>query len=145
MWLIEHYNFKINNRESMMEMSNADTTMNQLDNYEYVRGMGAYRPHFEGVSESYFPLSKMEVFYNILIVVLTIIFVLGCMIGCIFWTLATGTEIFVIIWVSISLALLVIGVILLYVGGKDRRTLEKLMIEENNKKQMAMMGKKSKN
>jgi hypothetical protein len=27
-----------------------------LDTYSYSRGIGAYKPHFEGVPESYYPL-----------------------------------------------------------------------------------------
>ena len=63
---------------------------------------------------------------------MTIGIVLGVMIGFIFWVLASGTTIFVIVWVSISLFLFVLSIWFLYYWGKDRRKLEKLMIQESN-------------
>ena len=74
-----------------------------------------------------------------LIIILTIFIVLGLFVGFLFWVLASGTEIFVIVWSILGLLLFIIGIILLFIGGKTRRTLEKKMIEENNQRQMKMM------
>ena len=34
-----------------------DESIERIDNYSYVRGIGAYKPHFEGVPENYYPLN----------------------------------------------------------------------------------------
>ena len=33
-----------------------DDSMSELDKVNYARGIGAFKPHFEGISESYYPL-----------------------------------------------------------------------------------------
>ena len=34
-----------------------DGSLSQLDTYSYTRGIGAYKPHFVGVPENYYPLN----------------------------------------------------------------------------------------
>ena len=99
--------------------------MDQIDKYDYVRRMGSYKPHFEGIPESYYPLSTSEICRFILILTLTIGIVLTIMIVFQFWVINAGLESYVITWVTFFLIFFILCILFLYKGGKERRTLEK--------------------
>lgn len=112
-----------------------DPSTHIMLNYEYHREIGGYRPHFEAVPADYYPLSCLEVFYYSVAVILAIGIGLGILIGFIYWVLATGLNTYVIVWVVIFLVFVVIMFVLLYFGGKDRITQEKLLMEESRRKE----------
>lgn len=100
-----------------------DGSLSQLDTYSYSRGMGAYKPHFAGVPENYYPLNCKEIAISAFILVFTIGAVLGIMIGFLFWVQAGGLEGYVIAWVAVLIAFIVIMLVLFYWGGKRRRVM----------------------
>lgn len=116
-----------------------DQSAEQLESYAYSRGMGAYKAHFAGVPENYYPLNCKEITVAALILIFTIGGVLGIMIGFLYWVQAGGLEGYVIAWVAVFLTFLVVGIILFYIGGKARRRMEKELIAENNRKQQEMI------
>lgn len=105
--------------------------------------MGSTRPHFESVSENYYPLSTSEVFKALILLFFTIAFTLILLILFHFWVITASLEGYVTFWVVFLLLFIVICLILLYQGGKDRRALEKALIEENTRKEQAMMKNKT--
>ena len=56
--------------------------------------------------------------------------------------MATGLELYITVWSGILLLFVVITLGLFYKGGKDRRSLEKEMIEENTRKEKEMIQNK---
>lgn len=62
-----------------------DSSTEKLEDYSYVRGIGAYKPHFAGVPANYYPLTCKEIFFGALILVFVIAFNLGVLIGFIKW------------------------------------------------------------
>ena len=111
-----------------------DDSRYDLKELDYVRNIGAYKPHFEGISEYYYPLTCFETSCCGLILFLTIGLVLAMMIGFLFWVQGSGLDLYVIVWSAGLLFFMLICIMLLYKGGKERRSLEKAMIEENNAK-----------
>lgn len=57
---------------------------------EYTRSIGAYKPHFAGVPENYYPLNCKEVTIAVFILIFVILGSLGIMIGFVFWVEAGG-------------------------------------------------------
>jgi hypothetical protein len=100
-------------------------SVDQLDSYSYTRGIGAYKPHFAGVPESYYPLKKIEIFCAFLILFLVIGSTLGILAGFIYWVVNRGLDSYIIAWVTIFLVFFVAMLILFYIGGKQRRRMEK--------------------
>lgn len=65
-------------------------SVERLDDYIYTRGLGAYKPHFAGVPENYYPLNCKEIILSVIILLLVIGGNLGIMIGFVFWVQAGG-------------------------------------------------------
>lgn len=103
-------------------------SIDQLDTYSYTRGIGAYKPHFAGVPESYYPLKWHEIVRAVLILLFVIGATLGLMIGFLYWVTNRGLESYAIAWVAILLAFVVMMIILFYLGGRTRRRMEKELI-----------------
>ena len=97
--------------------------------------MGSYKPAFEGIPEDYYPLTTEEVIKYSIFVVSIIGGTLGIMIGFLFWITQAGLNDYVIIWSIIFLVFVVIMMVLFFIGGKNRITEEKELIQENQKKQ----------
>lgn len=120
-----------------------DDSVEKLDTYSYTRGIGAYKPHFAGVPENYYPMNCKEITLAVIIMFLTIAFTLGVLIGFIKWVEVAGLDGYIIAWVTVLLVFLVVMIILFYLGGKARRRMEKALIAESNRKQQEMIkGKK---
>ena len=120
-----------------------DGSLSQLDSYSYTRGIGAYKPHFAGVPENYYPLNCKEIALAAVILILTILFTLGVLIGFIKWVEFGGLDGYIIVWVTVLLVFIVVMIIMFYFGGKARRRMEKELIAESNRKQQEMIrGKK---
>lgn len=102
-----------------------DDSVEQLDTYSYTRGIGAYKPHFAGVPENYYPLNCKEIAISVVILVCTIGFTLGLLIGFVKWAELRGLDSYIITWVAVLIAFVVLMIILFYLGGKTRRRLEK--------------------
>jgi len=98
-----------------------DYSAEQLDTYAYTRGIGAYKPHFAGVPENYYPLNCKEITVAALILVFTIGGVLATMMVLLYWVQRGGLEGYVIAWVAVLLTFIVVAIILFYIGGKARR------------------------
>lgn len=109
--------------------------MEQLDTYSYTRGIGAYKPHFAGVPENYYPLNCKEITISVIILICTIGGTLGILIGFIKWIELAGLESYIITWVTVLIAFVILMIFLFYFGGKKRRRMEKELIAENNRKQ----------
>ena len=92
------------------------------------RGLGQSNPVWEPVPDHYFPLSSKETVYYIIAVSATIASVLGIFIGFLFWAVS-DLEKYVLTWTIVVCGLLVIFLILIYFGGKDRRRQEKELIQ----------------
>jgi membrane protein DedA with SNARE-associated domain len=68
---------------------------------------------------------------------------LGILAGFIYWIVNKGLDSYIITWVAVFLAFFVVMLILFYIGGKQRRRMEKELIAESNRKQLEMVkGKK---
>lgn len=99
-------------------MDDTTSTINELN---YMRPIGAYKPHFAGVPDTYYPLTCSETLRGVLILFFTIGGVLGIMVGFLFWIILHGLELYVIIWVAILLFFMTASIIAFYCGGKARR------------------------
>jgi len=119
-------------------LQNSLDTINQ---YEYVKKMGAYKPTFEGIPDDYYPLTACEVLKYTIFVLAIIGSVLGMMIGFIFWVLKGGLADYILVWSIVILLFSVLMMILFYVGGKNRIREEKELIEQNQKRQDNMASK----
>ena len=64
------------------------------------------------------------------------------MVGFNFWIVRTNLTTYTIVWVVIMLVFIGFMIVMFYVGGKDRRRLEKELIAENGRRQEAMLRKK---
>lgn len=109
-----------------------------LKQYSYVRTMGAYKPHFEGIPEEYFPLTACEVISYTIFVLGVIGGALGLMIGFLFWVTNKGLEDYTIVWSIVFLVFVVFLIIAFYVGGRGRIREEKRLIVEQQEKQEKM-------
>lgn len=67
-----------------------EPSLDMINQFEYVRKMGAYKPTFEGIPEDYYPLTCSEVCLYAIFVIAVIAGTLGMMIGFTFWTRAGG-------------------------------------------------------
>lgn len=124
-------------------MEKNQETSSMINELTYTRGIGAYKPHFEGVPETYYPLSCLEICYGLILLFGCIGITLGIMIAFQFWIVKTNDlETYVIIWVAVFLAFTVITIWLFYTGGKDRRRQEKELIAESSRKQQEMISRK---
>ena len=112
-----------------------------LRQYSYVRTLGAYRPHFQGIPEEYYPLSACEVIAYSIFVLAIIGGSLGLMIGLLFWVTNRGLVDYTIVWSIIFLAFVLFLLVAFYAGGRNRIREEKRLIVEQQKKQEGMKGK----
>jgi uncharacterized protein YacL len=108
-------------------MEDRTHSASNLKPYSYVRTMGAYRPHFEGIPEEYFPLTACEVIGYI-----------GLMIGFLFWVTEKGLNDYIIVWSIVFLVFTVFLIIAFYVGGRSRIREEKRLIVEQQLRQEKM-------
>jgi hypothetical protein len=113
-----------------------------LNELEYSKVMGGYKPKFEGIPEDYYPLNGCEIFKYVLFVFGIIGGSLGVMIGFIFWVLSGGLEGYTIVWSIVFLCFVTIMMVLFFVGGKSRIREEKQLIEEAHRKHEEMAGHK---
>ncbi len=104
-----------------------ETTQTVFNAYEYERGLGQSNPVWEPVPEYIYPLDCKEVVYYVICVFAVIFAVLGIFIGFLFWA-TPDLETYILTWTIVMCSLIVIGLILLYFGGKDRRRQEKELI-----------------
>ncbi len=112
----------------MPSLNSSELTSIGLQDLEYNRSLGAHRPRFEGIPDNYYPLSKCEVVQYVLMVVACILAVLGIMLGLMQWAIREQIN-YVLCWVIVLMVFLLVNVLLLYWGGRDRRVQEKSMIE----------------
>ncbi len=99
-----------------------------MENYEYRRGMGSFKPKFQSIPDEYYPLTTGEVAGYSALVVLTIGGCLGMMLGLMQWVLKEGLEGFVQVWSIIYLVFVIILIIAFFVGGRARIRESKKMI-----------------
>ena len=119
----------------MLMENRLEDTSSSINELSYARGIGAYKPHFAGVPDTYYPLSNGEIAKGFLILFLTIGVTLGIMVGFQFWIVNGGLEGYIIAWVVVLLICIVLAILCFYKGGKDRRRMEKELIAESSRKQ----------
>jgi uncharacterized protein YacL len=119
-------------------MEDRTHSASNLKPYSYERTMGAYRPHFEGIPEEYYPLTACEVIGYIIFVLGVIGGSLGLMIGFLFWVTEKGLNDYIIVWSIIFLVFTVFLIIAFYVGGRRRIREEKRLIVEQQLRQEKM-------
>lgn len=122
-------------------MEDAAHSASNLKSYSYVRSMGAYKPHFEGIPEEYYPLTACEVIGYSIFVLGVIGGSLGLMIGFLFWVTNRGLNDYIIVWSIIFLTFSVFLIIAFYIGGRNRIREEKRLIVEQQEKQEKMKSK----
>lgn len=123
------------------DLGDGSHSASNLKQYEYTRTMGAYRPHFEGIPDEYYPLTTCEVIMYSLYVLLLIGGVLGIMVGFLFWVTNLGLTNYIIAWSIIWLFFAALSIIAFYVSGKGRIREEKRLIVEQQAKQEKMKSK----
>ena len=109
-----------------MQLEN-ETTQTVFNAYEYERGLGQSNPVWEPVPDYYYPLDCKETTYYIIFVWGLILGGLGIFIGFLFWA-TQNLEKYVLTWSIVMCASIAIGLVLLWMGGKDRRRQEKELI-----------------
>lgn len=124
----------------MIEFS-LQNSLETLNQFEYVKKMGAYKPTFEGIPDDYYPLTACEVLKYAIFVIAIIGSALGMLIGFIFWAINGGLANYILVWSIVILLFVVIMMILFFVGGKNRIREEKELIEQNQKRQENMASK----
>jgi hypothetical protein len=67
----------------------------ELENFEYRKNLGAFKPKFETIPDDYFPLTTAEAIAYAVVVAVTIGAVLGLMIGFLYWITIKGLTGFV--------------------------------------------------
>jgi hypothetical protein len=106
-----------------MQLNN-ETTQTVFNAYEYERGLGQSNPIWEPVPEYYYPLDCKEIVYYTIFVFGIIGTTLGIFIGFLFWA-TQNTSKYVLTWSIVLSAFIIIALIFLWRGGKDRRRQEK--------------------
>lgn len=117
----------------MIEFS-LQNSLDTINQYEYVKKMGAYKPTFEGIPDDYYPLTGCEVLKYAIFVIAIIGGSLGMMIGFIFWGISGGLANYILVWSIVLVLFMVIMMIVFFVGGKSRIREEKELIEQNQKR-----------
>jgi len=102
----------------------------EYNTFSYTRPMGGYKPRFEGVPDDYFPASHCDVCLVVLFV--TTLCLAGCaiLIGFLYWEMAIGISLFVLIWAIILIVFLSSLFIIIFVGGRARIKNERMMIQK---------------
>jgi hypothetical protein len=86
----------------------------------YNRALGAYKPHFAGIPDDYYPASTCDVVVMVLFVTLMILGGVAIMIGFLYWDLAVGTKNFVTVWVIVDCVFIGVLLVSIFFGGKAR-------------------------
>jgi hypothetical protein len=107
-----------------------------MENYEYRRNMGSFKPRFHAIPEEYYPLTMGETVGYAAMVLLTIGSSLGLMIGLLQWVTSAGLEGFVQVWSILFLVFVVVLIIGFYVGGQSRiRQGKELILQAQNSRE----------
>lgn len=110
------------------------------------RPLGAFKPHFEGQPDDYFPTTWWDILASILLIIMYIGGSLGMMISFIFWVMADGTSRYVLIWCIVCLVFLVLLIVGTYFGVRRKLQNERKLIQDKLKKErLKLQGNKGKN
>lgn len=104
----------------MNSQFNGDLTNFNLAEFEYKKPLGTHKPHFEGIPESYYPLTTCEIIKYGIFVAIAMLWGIALLAGFIQWVLSTGLQNYVEIWVILFLIFLVIAIVAFYIGGAAR-------------------------
>lgn len=99
------------------------------------RPLGAYKPHFEGHPDDYFPVTWGDIIASIALLLLYVGGTLGMMIGFIYWVMSDGVPRYTMIWSLVAVGFVTIVLIAIYFGVRRKIAIERQLIQEKLRKE----------